>query len=282
MKTVVLCPNANRDTNMETTLQLTKRLEEEGCRVLVSPIYGRSRSKLVKETPLAEAIEDASLLVTLGGDGTILRLAPLVMHKDVPILGVNLGHKGFLASLERSDADKVLDAVRGECEIIPRMMLDVKVIRAGREVFSDTGLNDAVISGIVQNVKLTTCGDGQRIFTFSGDGIIVSSPTGATAYSLAAGGPLVEPGAENIILTPICAHDLAARSFVLEPMRRVTVEPAELYGKRCIVSVDGRGTIDLRDGDIVEVTKSRYRTHLVRVGTKSFYETAFEKLGDRT
>lgn len=282
MKTVVLCPNANRDTNMEMTLQLTELLEQEGCRVLVSPIYGRSRNPAVKETPLMEAVEGADLLVTLGGDGTILRLAPLVMHKDVPILGINLGHKGFLASLERSDADKVLDAIRGNCEIIPRMMLDVKVIRAGREIFSDTGLNDAVISGIVQNVKLSTYGDGQRIFTFSGDGIIVSSPTGATAYSLAAGGPLVEPGAENIILTPICAHDLAARSFVLEPMRRVTVEPAELYGKRCIVSVDGRGTVDLRDGDLVEVTKSQYRTALVRVGTKSFYETAFEKLGDRT
>ncbi len=282
MKTIALCPNANRDTDMEMTIRLTQLLEEAGCRVLVSPIYGRSRSKEVREVPLAEAIEDASLIVTLGGDGTILRIAPLVMHKDVPILGVNLGHKGFLASLERFNADEVLSAVRGDCEIVPRMMLDVKVNRAGREIFSDTGLNDAVISGIVQNVTLTACGDGQRIFTFSGDGIIVSSPTGATAYSLAAGGPLVEPGAENIILTPICAHDLAARSFVLEPMRRVTVMPAELYGKRCVLSVDGRGIVDLRDGDIVEVTKSQYRTHLVRVGTKSFYETAFEKLGDRT
>lgn len=282
MKTVVLCPNANRDANMEVTLQIKQMLEEAGCRVLVSPIYGKSRNRAVKETPLEEAIENASLLVTLGGDGTILRLAPLVMHKDVPILGVNLGHKGFLASLERADTEKILQAVEGNCEIIPRMMLDVKVIRAGREMFSDTGLNDAVISGVVQNITLSTYGDDKRIFTFSGDGIIVSSPTGATAYSLAAGGPLVEPGAENILLTPICAHDLAARSFVLEPMRRVTVMPQELYSKRCVLSVDGRGTVDLRDGDIVEVTKSKYRTHLVRVGSKSFYETAFEKLGERT
>jgi len=282
MKTVVLCPNANRDPNMERTLQMKQMLEEEGCRVLVSPIYGTSRNPAVKETPLDEAMKEADLFVTLGGDGTILRLAPLVMHTDIPIVGVNLGHKGFLATLDRHETDKLLQVVRGECEIIPRMMLDVKIIRAGREMFSDTGLNDAVISGVVQNIKLSTYGDDQRIFTFSGDGIIVSSPTGATAYSLAAGGPLVEPGAENILLTPICAHDLAARSFVLEPMRRVTVTPQELYGKRCVLSVDGRGTVDLRDGDTVVVTKSRYRTLLVHVGPKSFYETAFEKLGDRT
>lgn len=282
MKRVVLCPNANRDANMEQSLRIKTMLEAAGCQVLVSPIYGRSRNKEVQETPLEEAVQDASLLVTLGGDGTILRLAPLVMHTDIPIVGVNLGHKGFLATLDRSETDRLLQVVEGDCEIVPRMMLDVKLLRAGREIFSDTGLNDAVISGIVQNVKLNTYGDEHRIFTFSGDGIIVSSPTGATAYSLAAGGPLVEPGAENIILTPICAHDLAARSFVLEPMRRVTVEPFDLYRKRCVLSVDGRGTVDLRDGDRVVVTKSRYRTLLVHVGPKSFYETAFEKLGERT
>lgn len=283
MKTVVLCPNVNRDTDLEFTQQMKQLLEKAGCRVLVSPIYGRSRNPALAETPLQEAVKEAELLVTLGGDGTILRLAPLVMQENIPILGVNLGHKGFLASLDRSNAaELLLDAVNGSCEIVPRMMLDVKLMRAGRKIFSDTALNDAVISGIVQNVRLSAFGDDRQIFTFSGDGIIVSSPTGATAYSLAAGGPLVEPGAENILLTPICAHDLAARSFVLEPMRRVTVTPAELYGKRCVLSVDGRGTVDLRDGDQVVVTKSKFRTLLVQVGSKSFYETAYEKLGDRT
>ncbi len=279
MKTIVLCPNVKRDANLECTARVKEMLEEAGYRILVSPIYGHSTTLL--ETPLEQALQEASLIVTLGGDGTILRIAPLVMHSEVPIVGVNLGHKGFLASLDMDTVGQLLDVAEGHCDIVPRMMLDVKIYREGRLVFTDTAINDAVISGVVQNVTLTTFGDENRIFTFSGDGIIVSTPTGATAYSLSAGGPLVEPGAEDIILTPICAHDLAARSFVLEPERRVTVIPEELGEKRCVLSADGRGTVDLRDGDRVVVTKSKYKTLLVHIGSKSFYETAFEKLGER-
>jgi len=279
MKTIVLCPNMTRDANLECTLRVKDMLETAGYRILVSPVYGHSTA--VVETPLEEALKEASLLVTLGGDGTILRIAPLVMHAEVPIVGVNLGHKGFLATLDLETIEKLPEIAEGNCEIVPRMMIDVKLYRGGRLIFTDTAINDAVISGIVQNVTLTTYGDDHRIFTFSGDGIIVSSPTGATAYSLSAGGPLVEPGAEDIILTPICAHDLAARSFVLQPDRRVTVVPVELGEKRCVLSVDGRGTVDLRDGDRVVVTKSKNKTLLVHHGSKSFYETAFEKLGER-
>lgn len=279
MKTIVLCPNVKRDANLECTAQVKAMLEQAGYRILVSPIYGRSTT--LPETPLEQAVQEASLIVTLGGDGTILRIAPLVMHSEVPIVGVNLGHKGFLASLDMDTVGQLLDVAEGRCDIVPRMMLDVQIYREGRLVFTDTAINDAVISGVVQNVTLTTFGDENRIFTFSGDGIIVATPTGATAYSLSAGGPLVEPGAEDIILTPICAHDLAARSFVLEPERRVTVIPEELGEKRCVLSADGRGTVDLRDGDRVIVTKSKYKTLLVHIGSKSFYETAFEKLGER-
>ncbi len=279
MKTIVLCPNVKRDNDLEYSRALKALLEERGYRVLVSPVYGHSDK--LEETPLHEALEGASLVVTLGGDGTILRAAPLVMHSGVPIVGVNLGHKGFLACLGREDMEEVPRIAEGECVIIPRMMLDVELYRGGRLVFSDTAINDAVVSGVVQNVTLTAYGDEDRVFTFSGDGIIVSSPTGATGYSLSAGGPLVEPGAEAILLTPICAHDLAARSFVLASERRVTIVPEELGERRCILTVDGRGTIDLRDGDRIVVTKSEYSTLLVQTRAKSFYDTAFEKLGER-
>lgn len=279
MKTIVLCPNVKRDIDLEYSSALKQLLEGEGYRVLVSPLYGHSDR--LEETPLPKALEGASLVVTLGGDGTILRAAPLVMHAGVPIVGVNLGHKGFLACLGREDMHEIARIAEGECVVIERMMLDVELYRGGRLVFSDSAINDAVVSGVVQNVTLTAYGDDDRIFTFSGDGVIVSSPTGATGYSLSAGGPLVEPGVEALILTPICAHDLAARSFVLASQRRVTVVPEELGERRCILSVDGRGTVDLRDGDRVVVTKSRYTTRLVQTKAKSFYDTAFEKLGER-
>ena len=279
MKRIVLCPNMTRDDGLSVTLHVREMLENAGCEVIVSPVYGE-----VSEIPtmeLADAIRGADLLVTLGGDGTILHLAPLLKDCAVPMVGVNLGHKGFLTELDRSSVDKLLDAAAGRYTIVPRMMLDIELVRDGEVIFSDTAINEALISGIVQNVRLTALGDGERILTFSGDGVIVCSPTGSTAYSMSAGGPLVEPETENLILTPICAHMLAARSFVLSPERVVTVCPRELEDKRCILSCDGRGMIDLRDGDEVIVRRSDCKLYFADLGTKSFYETAFEKLGER-
>lgn len=283
MKHIVLCPNVERDIGLVCTRRVKAMLEEDGHAVAVSPIYGTGAGSGLYCRPLEENLMDAKLLISLGGDGTILHLAPLIMSSNVPLVGVNLGHKGFLTELEESSVELLRKAAAGDYEIVPRMMLDVEIHRSGRIIFRDTGLNEAVVSGILQNVHLTACGDGQRILACSGDGLIVSSATGSTAYSLSAGGPLLEPRAEAIILTPICAHMLAARSFVLTPEREVSITPTGLVdGKRCVVSVDGRGTIDLQNNDQVLVRKSAYKLLIAHLGTKSFYETAFEKLGERT
>ena len=279
MKRIVICTNMARDEGLEVTKKVRSMLMEAGCEVIVSPLYGEVTEFATME--LAEALREADLLVSLGGDGTILHLAPLVKESGVPLVGVNLGHKGFLTELDRENVDKLLDAASGRYAIVPHMMLDVKLVRDGEVIFADTAINEALISGIVQNVRLTALGDGERILTFSGDGVIVSSPTGSTAYSMSAGGPLVEPQAENLILTPICAHMLAARSFVLSPERVVTICPVELEDRRCILSCDGRGMIDLIDGDQIIVKRSEYKLCFADLGTKSFYETAFEKLGER-
>ena len=280
MSRVVLCPNMQRDKELSCTKRLRDILIQAGHEVVVSPVYGEVAD--IETEDLNTALEGASLLVSLGGDGTILHLAPLVMTSGVPLVGVNLGHKGFLTELDDSNAERVLEAADGSFELIPRMMLDVEILRDGKSIFSDTAINEAVISGIVQNVRVEALGDGERILDYSGDGIIVSTPTGSTAYSMSAGGPLVEPGAENIILTPICAHMLAARSFVLAPERVVTISPLDLDdGKRCVLSVDGRGVIDLFEGDHVIARRSANKLNFAYLGTKSFYETAFEKLGGR-
>ena len=280
MSRIVLLPNESRDEGLSCTLGLQAMLEEKGHEALISPVYGPVSG--VSCVPLDKAAIGADLLVSLGGDGTILHLAPRIMSFGVPLVGVNLGHKGFLTELDRNTVDRLADAAEGRFEIVPRMMLDVEILRAGRRIFSDTAINEALISGIVQNVRLMALGDGERILTFSGDGVIIASPTGSTAYSMSAGGPLVEPGAENIILTPICAHMLAARSFVLTADRTVTVVPQDLGpDKRCILSVDGRGMTDLQKGDRVVVKRSGYKLLMAHLGLKSFYETAFEKLGER-
>lgn len=284
-KHVVLCPNAYRDLGLQRTLEAKEILESAGLPVVVSPVFNADRQvsmpEHIRTMPLEAALEKACLLVSLGGDGTILHTARAVMDREIPILGVNLGHKGFLAELEPHEMGRLADAALGRYKPDRRMMLDVTLYRGGKPVYTDSALNDAVVSGIINTIHVSAFGDGSIITSFAGDGIVVATPTGSTAYSMSAGGPLVEPSAENIILTPICAHFLAARAFVLAPDRKVEIRPGDLVGKRAVLSVDGGEGIELQTGDRLEVRKSGFDTLLAHVGHKSFYDMAYEKLGER-
>ncbi|NCC68332.1 MAG: NAD(+)/NADH kinase, partial [Clostridia bacterium] len=218
-KHIVLCPNPERDIGLKMTLETRSRLNKAGHDVVISPVGVNSRecflSDVIETVPLSEAAKKADLLVCFGGDGTILKTARAVMKSPVPILGVNLGHKGFMAELEPNDLHLLIAAANGDYIPISRMMLDVELLRNGRVIFSDSALNDAVICGTATTIKVSAYGDGSKITEYTGDGIIVATPTGSTAYSLSAGGSLVEPTANNILLTPICAHIITVRPFVL-------------------------------------------------------------------
>ena len=282
MKRVILCPNPYKDQGLAVTRELKGLLEDAGFEVKVSPELLDEQSGAIPEDILFEeleaVLEGAALVVSLGGDGTIMHTIRRLMGHSIPVLGVNLGTVGFLAELERSQLPQVVEAAQGKFTPSPRMMLEVEVERGGEIVFSNYALNDVYMHGIVQNINMTAMGDGRRILRFSGDGIVISSPTGSTAYSLSAGGPLVEPTAENIILTPICAHALIARSFVLEANRVVTVQVTDL---RCTayISVDG-GYFEVKSGDLLRVRKAPHKTMIAHVGDKAFYDIVFEKLGE--
>ncbi|HHU22995.1 MAG TPA: NAD(+)/NADH kinase [Clostridiales bacterium] len=282
---VVLCPNPYRDNGLRLTLEAKELLEKSGLKVLISPIFYAGKDVElphgVPVTPIEEAIHGARLMVSFGGDGTILHTARAALPEQVPILGVNLGNKGFMAELEPQEVDRLVDAALGNYIPDRRMMLEVQLIRNRQVVFSDNALNDAVVRGIVHAIELEARGDGQTISAFKGDGIIIATPTGSTAYSMSAGGPLVEPSARNIIMTPICAHVLAAKSFVLAPEREVTVYTGDLTGKSTVLSVDGFSTIELQNGDELVIKKSKFETVLAHLGKKSFYDIAYEKLGER-
>lgn len=283
-KRVVLCPNPYKDVGLAVTAQARALLENAGFEVKVSPEYLDGDLLLPAEgaelCALEDVIDGAELVVSLGGDGTIMHTARRMIGHLVPIIGVNLGTIGFLAELERGDLARLITAAGGSYTPSPRMMLEVELERGGETVFSDYALNDVALHGITQTIHMLARGDGRRMLEFSGDGLVVATPTGSTAYSMAAGGPLVEPTAENIILTPICAHAFAARSFVLAPDRVVTVDVRCIRGRSAIISVDG-GRFDVHDGDVLRVRKSGHQTLLAHVGSKAFYDIVFEKLGER-
>ena len=281
-RSVILCPNPSKDLRLETSREAKRILEEAGFEVCISPeLLDGLPDGWPADLPISEledVIDDAALVVSLGGDSTIMHTIRRMMGHSIPVIGVNLGTVGFLAELDRSELDKLIPAARGEFTPSPRMMLEIRVARGGRTVYSNYALNDVSLHGVVQMIRMTARGDGRKILEFSGDGIVISSPTGSTAYSLSAGGPIVEPTAENLILTPICAHALIARSFVLAPDRVVSVTVSDL---RCqaFISSDG-DSFEVLDGDELIVRKASHKTMIAHGGDKAFYDIVYEKLGE--
>lgn len=281
---VILCPNPHRDKDLALTKKARTLLEADGQQVCICPLFIEKEEVVLPDwangVPIAQALPGAKLVVCFGGDGTLLHAARAVTEAKTPLLGVNLGNKGFLADLKPEELDRLVSAARGEYVPEKRMMLDVTLLRDGETIMQDTVLNDVAVNGIANAIRIRATGDDSVITEFSGDGIICATPTGSTAYSMSAGGPLVEPTASNLILTPICAHVLMSRSFVLAPDRRVDLIPADLRGKRAVLSLDGN-PIELRHGDRIRVTRSHNETLLARVSGRSFYDIAYEKLGER-
>ncbi len=282
---ILLCPNAHRDLGLSATREAAKLLRENGFEVKIAPFLSDGTeaswpSDLVTET-LEDAIPGARLAVTLGGDGTILQISRFLSGTGVPVLGVNMGNKGFLADLERAELSRLLEVANGNYTVLPRMMLDVELWRGGECVYTARALNEAVVRSLVSIVRLQAFGDGREITEFSGDGIIASTPTGSTAYSMAAGGPIVEPEADCIILTPICTFRLAARSFVLTGDRQVCVRTIDQGEKEVMLSIDGEPVTFLA-GDELRITRSRETLLMARVSDRSFYDVVFEKLNDKT
>lgn len=281
----MLCPNLSRDKDLQLTKKVNDMLQACDVSVIVCPVFddecvmpvcvGMDVSTLERE------LDHADMMITFGGDGTILRAARAAADKSLPILGVNMGAKGFMAEIEQEDIGCIPKAICGDYVIDRRMMLDVELIRDGTIIYSDFALNDVVVAGITKVIDLTLFGDGQTISHFSGDGAIVATPTGSTAYSMAAGGPIIEPCADNIIVTPICAHVLAAKSFVMASDRRVSVELGTVKANPAYLTVDGGGYLNLTSGDLINVRKSSKETLLVQLSNRSFYRKVSEKLGEK-
>ena len=220
-------------------------------------------------------------MVCFGGDGTILHAARDATLHNVPIMGVNMGSVGFMAELERGELTQLTQLLKGRLKTEERMMLDVKVYRGDKLVSTDLALNDAVISkgSMARVAEMEILADKELVADLAGDGVIIASPTGSTAYSMSAGGPIVEPTTKCMILTPVCAHQLSARAMVLQPERVLTVRLPKGARKYLFLSVDGGKAVRLAGGDRVEISRSKYTTKLVKLTNRSFYQILNHKLG---
>lgn len=283
MKTIVLVPNTARDAGYRYTKEF------------IAAISGRAAVRMAKQHSMvgggAEYVEeqslflDADVAVALGGDGTILVAAGEVSRYNVPVLGINLGHLGFLAEIEpphmQFAAERLL---AGEYTVEERFMLRAEVLRGGERVRTFHALNDIVVSraSFSHLLGLRTLVGAHLLDSFVADGVILSTPTGSTAYSLSAGGPILDPALEAILVTPVCPHTMHTRPMVLPLSGGVAVELEDGHDEgEAFVSADGRQGMRLHAGDKVCAARSEYTTKLVKISDKTFYDTIRQKLNER-
>lgn len=282
-KKIILCPNPNRDQGMAATRAAEKILRELGFQTVVcSPFRDQKEGAFADYDvrSLPQEMKGADLLITFGGDGTILHLAKLAALNKIPVLGINMGGLGFVAELEASELDALRKLKDWDFETEQRMMLDVSVFREGRQIYTNLGLNDAVIrEGPISHViHLKISSDGRHLADIAGDGVIVATPTGSTAYSLSAGGPVVEPVAQTLVVCPICIHNMRFSSYVLSPEHVLTVELERNGRKPVYLFVDESRAFALRSDDRVQVRRSKYALRLVRLSERSFCEIFAQKM----
>ena len=283
MKNVILTPNPYRDKNFQTVRAAVQILRDAGINPRLCLPFEIDRSydlpKDLRFHRLDRELPNAEMVICFGGDGTILHMAKAATRKGIPILGVNIGTMGFMAELESTELDKLAEVAKGNYTLDSRMMLDVTVQRDRDIIFHDICLNDVVVTkgAVARIVHLAVNCDGVRAMESGGDGIIVSTPTGSTAYSYSAGGPIVEPEARNIIITPICAHEVGSRSIVTSDKRVITVEMIQNARRNAYLSVDGGRAVRLNMGDVATIKKSPLETKLIRLKDRSFFDVVTAK-----
>jgi NAD+ kinase len=269
----------NHPGAVELAREVTTWLQERGFEVL-------------HDMPLAEDMGDVQgysgasipamvhLIIVLGGDGTLISVARQVGDLRTPILGVNLGSLGFLTEITLGELFLVLERViKGEFEISSRMMLDAIVRRKGKEISRYRVLNDVVINkgALARIIDMEAWVDDAYLTTFKADGLIIATPTGSTAYNLAAGGPIIYPGLHCLVISPICPHTLTNRPIIVSDESLIRIE-VKFQDEDVVFTADGQVGMPLQGGDVVEVRRSRSSTQLVKSPNRDYFEVLRAKL----
>lgn len=233
--------------------------------------------------PVEALYNECDAVVVFGGDGTVLSAARRAADADIPVLGVNFGHVGYIAELEEAEVQMLSRLSTGEFFVEERMLLDVSIGKNGSRLFYAKALNEAAIArgNVSRLADFTLCCDGELVGRYRADGIIVATPTGSTAYSMAAGGPVIDPKLEVISVTPVCSHSLsAARTLVFGPQSVIKITiPSARYAE-AVVTVDGRTYFKINDGELaVTLSRSDKKIKLIRLKKCSFGNTLYQKFG---
>ena len=274
---VLIGRNTARSGSEELSAKIAALLREGGFIPCVCGENALSADKIGAE--IVESPGICGFIVTVGGDGTILKWGKIAAEFDLPLLGVNMGRLGFMASLEPEDAPKIPEILSGEFRISPRMLLSCSVYRNGSRIFSERVLNDVILSRSSQSKLpefVVSCGEAE-VSRVRADGVILSTPMGSTAYSLSAGGPILAPDLECIEFTALCPHTLFNRPMIFSDKQIITANVNHYHNSKATFSVDGGKAIPFLDGDTLRLRRSSRTLRLIETG-EGFYGAVHNKL----
>lgn len=281
---IAILPNLNKVDAHKHTVRVIQKLVDLGANILM---YAKYRDyfhcdEIVFYQDFYEMVTYCDVMIAIGGDGTIIHTAKHAAIAGKPLLGINLGRIGFVAGLELNELDRLQDLVDGRYHIEKRMMLEVAISqKEQKETYY--ALNDAVISrgALSRMIDLSVGFHDNKISHYRADGLIISTPTGSTAYSLSAGGPVIEPVMRCMLLTPICSHSLFSRSVLFGEDVKLTVQAAEGDDNEIFLTIDGETSVQIYEDHTVAIQAAEIEVSLIKIKDISFYEVLNEKLSER-
>ena len=272
MKKFFIIVNMDKELAVETKNSIVSFLSSYGNDVSCSVWEGEPQRKY-------ELPEGTDCIITIGGDGTLIQAARATVSTGIPVIGINRGHMGDLTQLtgEEDIEPAILRLINDDFMTDERMMLKASIFQQGKRSYKDVALNEVLLTrhDSIRTMHFSVYVNEVFLNSYSADGLIISTPTGSTAYSLSAGGPIAEPKAKLMIMTPICSHTINGRSLVLSPEDKIKVV---VGSQKQLVACDGDSVFYLNDGDEIHVSRSKYVTRLVKLKEESFLETLRDKM----
>lgn len=289
-----LFPNSKKDNDFNATKAIIKYLKVHNATVLIDEKYSESKLSAMEQQvqflPEGECIKRADIAIVIGGDGTILKAANALYGTQIPIIGINLGKVGYMAELEINECE-LMDVLFDKTDSQPnfhideRMMLECTVERANDTVFTGVCLNEAVVAkgDIARMIDIDLIHNGNVIASYQCDGVIASTPTGSTAYSMSAGGAVIDPGIECISVLPLCAYlCINSSPIIFSKNAKITLVYRCVRDNTAYLSIDGNESFKLCDNDKITITAAKHPTKLARFKNTDFYQLLNTKLSNRT